>query len=227
MTGPEAPDRGPLASIGPSRETAPVAPDHLLVWLSGLRADADPPFPVDEELDRPDFTLAEWVGRVLDGYPDAVLCAVHERGHPDWRVPLHEAVAAVTGHHSRYTGDTLPTDLARLRRWVRATLEDHARDTSTSWVSAEDVVLLTDELVVNASEHADRWVTVDLVPRPHGVLVAVGDPRPRDPVELRTVAPAALSGRGLRVVSELSSAWGVLASRSLKTVWAWVDAETS
>lgn len=225
MTEPEAPDRGPRASHERVYESAAVGPDHLVVWLGGLRDSAHPPVLVDDELDRADFSLAEWVGRVLDGYPDAVLCAVHERGHPDWRVPLHEAVAAVTGHHSRYTGDTLPTDLARLRRWVRATLEDHEGDTSPPWVSAEDVVLLTDELVVNASEHADSWVTVDLVPRPHGVLVAVGDPRPRDPVELRAVAPAALSGRGLRVVSELSSTWGVLASRSLKTVWAWVEAE--
>lgn len=227
MTGPAAPGRGPGGSVEQSHETAPVGPDHLLVWLGGLRDDAHPPVLVDEELDRPDFSLAEWVGRVLDGYPDAVLSAVHERDHPDWRVPLDEAVAAVAGHHSRFTGDTLPTDLARLRRWVRATLEDHALDTSTPWVSADDLVLLTDELVVNATAHADGWVTVDLVPRPHGVLVAVGDPRPRDPVELRSVAPEALSGRGLRIVSQLSSTWGVLASRSLKTVWAWVEAPPS
>lgn len=201
-----------------------MAPDHLVVWLGGLHGGEDPPVLVDEELDRPDFSLAEWVGRVLDGYPDAALCAVHERDHPEWRVPLDEAVAAVTGHHSRFTGDTLPTDVARLRRWVRTTLEEHSAGSSSPWVSTEDVVLLTDELVGNAAAHANGWVTVDLVPRSHGVLVAVGDPRPREVAELRAVAPAALSGRGLRVVAELSSTWGILASRSLKTVWAWVDA---
>lgn len=222
MTEPQAPDRGSPGSIGPSGGTAPVAPDHLLVWLSGIHGDADPPIVVDEELDRSDFALVEWVGRVLDGYPDAVLCAVHERGHPDWRVPLHEAVGAVTGHHSRYTGDTLPTDLARLRRWVRSTLLSADGSSPPSWI--HDVVLLADELVANAAAHADEWVTVDLVPRLDGVLVAVGDPRPRDPVELRVVAPTELSGRGLQVVSQVSSTWGVLASRSLKTVWAWIDA---
>jgi anti-sigma regulatory factor (Ser/Thr protein kinase) len=203
----------------------PVPPDHLLVWLNGSGEGADPPVGVDEELERSDFSLPEWVARVFDGYPDALLCAVHERGHPDWRQLLDEAVSALHGRHSRFTGDTLPTDLARLRRWVRATLDGHldaAEQSEPTWV--DDVVLLADELVVNASTHADSWVTVDLVLRPDGVLVAVGDPRSLDPVELRAAAPTALSGRGLRVVSELSSTWGVLASRSVKTVWAWVDA---
>jgi hypothetical protein len=215
---------------GPLPATA-VPPDHLVVWLRGTGEDAEPPVLLDEELDRTGFSQIEWLARVREGYPDAIPCIVHDRREAtaDWLSHIDRLVSAVRLAESRFTGDTLPTEPARLRRWVRATLAEHqaSADGAAPAVRVEDAVLVADELVNNAGEHAAGWVTVDLLARPDGVMVAVSDPNPDDPAVLREAPPEEISGRGLLVVSALCPTWGVLASRTMKTVWAWLPSEAT
>ena len=206
--------------------TTLVRPDHLVAWLKGVGEDAEPPILLDDELAAPGFAVAEWTTRVRDGYPEALVCIVHERSPAtsDWLAELDRLVRMILHRGVRFTGDTLPTPTSRLRRWVRTTLAQHAAsaDGGAPCVAVDDVVLAVDELVTNAGEHAGGWVTVELVPRPDGVLVGVSDPAPESPAVFRTVEPWEESGRGLLVVSELAPIWGVLVARTTKTVWAWM-----
>jgi anti-sigma regulatory factor (Ser/Thr protein kinase) len=206
-----------------------VRPDHLVVWLRGIGDGAEPPVLLDDELSAPGFAVAEWTSRVREGYPEALACVVHDRSPAtaEWLEDLDRLVRMILDGDARFTGDTLPTRTSRLRRWVRSTLAEHAAaaDGGSPSAAVDDVVLAVDELVTNAGEHADGWVTVDLVPRPDGALVAVSDPAPEAPAVFRTVEPWHESGRGLLVVSQLSPIWGVLVARTMKTVWAWLPSE--
>lgn len=90
-----------------------------------------------------------------------------------------------------------------------------------------DAALVTTELVTNAVLHAELDVVLALRPIAKGVRIEVTD---QCPSVLPHVAPhrtGALweltlgqSGRGLRVVSELSARWGVATTQQTKTVWA-------
>ena len=209
-------------------EALSVRPDHLVVWLRGVGVDADPPVVLDDELADPDFGVSEWMDRVREGYPAASACIVHDPAEATapWVARLDQLVRALRAGDARFTGDTLPARPARLRRWVRATLEQHAAaaDGDAPRVSVDDVVLVVDELVTNAGEHAEGWVTVDLVPSRDGVLVAVSDPSTGTPAVFRSAEPWDETGRGLLVVSALSPLWGVLVAPTMKTVWAWLPA---
>ncbi|MFC3578064.1 SpoIIE family protein phosphatase [Streptomyces yaanensis] len=117
------------------------------------------------------------------------------------------------------------------RRFVRATLADWAEaaepDTFTERL-ADDVVVVVSELVTNAVVHAGT--DVDLVCRlqdaeddPAGVVIEVSDHHPSravrdDAVERPYGIPE--YGRGLRLVSTLSTAWGITYRTGAKTVWA-------
>ena len=90
-----------------------------------------------------------------------------------------------------------------------------------------DASLVTTELVTNAVLHAERDVVLALRPIGNGVRIEVTD---ECPSILPHVAPPStgdlfaltlgLSGRGLRVVSELAARWGVDSTQKTKTVWA-------
>ena len=90
-----------------------------------------------------------------------------------------------------------------------------------------DAALVTTELVTNAVLHAERDVVLALRPITKGVRIEVTD---ECPSVLPHVAPHStgelfaltlgLSGRGLRVVSELAARWGVDSTQKTKTVWA-------
>jgi anti-sigma regulatory factor (Ser/Thr protein kinase) len=220
---PEPSDTDARAPGAPS-----VRPDHLVVWLRGVGVDADPPVVLDDELAAPDFAVSEWMARVRAGYPEASACIVHDPAEPTelWAAQLDQLVRAFRDGDARFTGDTLPARPARLRRWVRSTLEQQAvaADGDAPRVSVDDVVLVVDELVTNAGEHAEGWVTVDLVPRTDGVVVAVSDPSTDTPAVFRSAEPWDESGRGLLVVSALSPQWGVLVAPTMKTVWSWLPA---
>jgi anti-sigma regulatory factor (Ser/Thr protein kinase) len=91
----------------------------------------------------------------------------------------------------------------------------YVRDVLQYWRLAlpdEDVIdraeLLADELVTNAVVHARTPLRVRLELRGDVLLIGVHDGSPR---LLRAVAhdPEAESGRGLRLVEQLSTAWGV------------------
>lgn len=90
-----------------------------------------------------------------------------------------------------------------------------------------DAALVTTELVTNAVLHAERDIVLALRPIAKGVRIEVTD---QCPAVLPHVAPHStgtlfaltlgLSGRGLRVVSELAARWGVDSTQRTKTVWA-------
>jgi anti-sigma regulatory factor (Ser/Thr protein kinase) len=121
-------------------------------------------------------------------------------------------------------GDCGLRSVAVVRAAARATLR-HWGITE----SGDDIVLVLSELLANALLHAlpgpGRWdVTAGLLQpgRAARVLCAVADPGPdwRLPRPDRPGHPDRESGRGLRVVAELSQTWGYVPVPAGKIVWA-------
>jgi anti-sigma regulatory factor (Ser/Thr protein kinase) len=80
------------------------------------------------------------------------------------------------------------------------------------------VVLLVSELATNAVCHAGSDFTVRLHIHPSSVTVDVEDQSPIPP-RVRDVDHDTTSGRGLRLVEELASDWGIEALTQGKRVW--------
>ena len=106
------------------------------------------------------------------------------------------------------------TSAALARQFTRSTL--------ASWQSGdgddnvEDIVLVVSELVTNALLHGHGTPVVRLLDGGRHVRVEVCDDSPLLPVSHR-VTPT--SGLGLRVVEQLSSAWGASRRGRGKVVW--------
>ena len=111
----------------------------------------------------------------------------------------------------------LPPDAASVsvaRIWVRVILDDwHAADVS------DEAVLLTSELVSNVVLHARTSMTVTLEHADGRLRVSVTDTSmlPLAPREPGMYGP---SGRGLRLLGEVSAHWGVDVLPEGKRVWA-------
>lgn len=116
---------------------------------------------------------------------------------------------------------------------VRRALRDDLRRDSRAEPLADDVAVITSELVGNAVRHGApldggllvRWRVGD-----EGVVVEVVDggapsgPDQRQRVEAHDADPLATSGRGLRIVEQLSRRWGSsVDADGRRTVWAVVD----
>jgi len=79
--------------------------------------------------------------------------------------------------------------------------------------------LLTSELTTNAVIHARAPFRVEVANTGRGVRVAVRDPSPEVP-RVRSPADVGDSGRGMRIVDTVASAWGVEAAPDGgKAVW--------
>jgi anti-sigma regulatory factor (Ser/Thr protein kinase) len=113
-----------------------------------------------------------------------------------------------------------PASIRRARHIIWQLLAD--------WQAAVDedaAGLLTSELVTNAIRHA--CTDVELLVSFDSILrVAVTDARPEldldrtpDPISGYGVSGYAVSGRGLRLVDELATRWGIEHDTSSKTVW--------
>ena len=107
-----------------------------------------------------------------------------------------------------------PSSVTQARRYVQEHLDGAPPDV------ADAVAVMTSELATNSIRHAatDFEVAVD---RSDGrVRVDVTDRGRGTPVVL-DADPTAVSGRGMRIVSQLADDWGVTASRTgdAKTVW--------
>ena len=106
------------------------------------------------------------------------------------------------------------------RRFVAAALPAAARD------SLDDIQLLVTELVTNALFHASPPVILRVLPLDQCVRVEVEDSGHTLPVPVRNSTDS-MTGRGLSLVSALSSAWGVdPTSNGGKVVWAEVAEST-
>ncbi|MGW3492273.1 SpoIIE family protein phosphatase [Streptomyces sp. NPDC001020] len=143
--------------------------------------------------------------------------------------PEHEGTGRRAVVRTTLPGGPLAPGAAR--RFVRAALAEWAGlaepDTFTERLR-DDALLVTSELVTNAVVHAGT--DVDLVCRledadeePAGLVIEVCDHHPSRAVrEDSNETPYGIPeyGRGLRLVSKLSTAWGITYRTGAKTVWA-------
>ncbi|GGU43651.1 ATPase [Lentzea flava] len=106
--------------------------------------------------------------------------------------------------------------LARLRRWLEATLATLPED------FVGDVLLVCTELVSNAYEHArgPRGVRVAVGRGGCVVRVEVDDGSPQAPLVPGTSSAGVFRGRGLMFVERIATRWGVFIGDKHKTVWA-------
>jgi anti-sigma regulatory factor (Ser/Thr protein kinase) len=104
-------------------------------------------------------------------------------------------------------------------RFIRLTVADCLGFGRPTGEPLGALLLVVDELVGNAYEHAHRprWLRVTRERR--GLLVEVSDD------EATVDRVAAGGGHGLRLVDQLSLGWGVRATEPGKTVWALVPAQ--
>ncbi|MFF4342304.1 ATP-binding protein [Kitasatospora sp. NPDC001540] len=116
-----------------------------------------------------------------------------------------------------------PGTVARGREFTRTALRAWGwlpAPDAEARAAAEDVLLMTSELVTNACQHASGPYLLELTRRGPLLRVAVSDADDRLPVLRPLRVPARPGGYGLRVVDRLATAWG---SEPLpgggKTVW--------
>jgi anti-sigma regulatory factor (Ser/Thr protein kinase) len=108
-----------------------------------------------------------------------------------------------------------PTSVGAARRFVRDVLM--SRQVSAGVVHT--VELLTSEVVTNAIVHGRSGPQLAVEVGDHVVRVAVHDLSPELPVR-RLGHPDDVSGRGVIIVEELASAWGVEREQNgSKRVW--------
>lgn len=108
-----------------------------------------------------------------------------------------------------------PTSVGAARRFVRDVLKTRLVDDGV----VSTVELLTSEVVTNAIVHARSGPQLAVEVDDNVVRVAVRDSSPELPVR-RLARLDDLSGRGVVIVEELASAWGVELERSgAKRVW--------
>jgi anti-sigma regulatory factor (Ser/Thr protein kinase) len=105
-----------------------------------------------------------------------------------------------------------PTAPARARRFVTATLAAWDVD------GGDDAVLAVSELATNALLHARTPMTVTLAEDEGGLRVSVADESPAAPKQ-RAYSVDSGTGRGLRLIETLASAWGVESAADGKVVW--------
>jgi hypothetical protein len=122
----------------------------------------------------------------------------------------------IDGATSYFEAD--PVSSSRARRFVVATLSGHGLDRF-----CDDAALCAAELATNAILHSRTPFTVAVRPISAGVRIDVQDDRPdRLPVEIPDDLPPLASGttgRGLRLVSAMSTRWGYFTTDVAKTVW--------
>ena len=111
---------------------------------------------------------------------------------------------------------TLAPELSSVRQ-ARRLVEGVLRDWSKQDV-ADEVLLLTSELVTNAVVHARSDVQLTLVPVGEHLRVEVADSGP-GALQFKEPDEEAVTGRGLMLVEAMSRTWGTSADEARKTVW--------
>jgi len=121
-------------------------------------------------------------------------------------MPAIEVRTTLTSH---------PTSVGAARRFVRDVLMSR----QVAGLVVDTVELLTSEVVTNAIIHGRSGPLLAVDVREYAVRVAVGDVSPELPMR-RGGGLDDVSGRGVVIVDELASAWGVERERDgSKRVW--------
>lgn len=105
--------------------------------------------------------------------------------------------------------------LAAARDCARSVCLEHGLDGD----HCDAAVLVLSELLTNAVRYGADPVTYVIEARDGQLLLVVSDGSPAEPVVSRAEADAE-SGRGMRIVEELSSDWGCYVEDGHKQVWA-------
>lgn len=112
-----------------------------------------------------------------------------------------------------------PASVAVVRREIAADL----RDNGVNADRVHDVTLVASELVANAVRHAEAapegGLGVSWTLTPTNVLVSVADASKNEPRRHHANTEESF-GRGLAIVDELASTWGVEPMQHGKRVWA-------
>jgi anti-sigma regulatory factor (Ser/Thr protein kinase) len=90
--------------------------------------------------------------------------------------------------------------------------------TACSDDTLETIALLVTELVTNAILHARTPLLLTVEPRPGYVRISVED-ESNDQPTVRRYESDAVTGRGLALVEQLASSWGVEKTATGKAVW--------
>ncbi len=106
----------------------------------------------------------------------------------------------------------LPESVTAARHFVRASLADRPAEI------AEIAELLACELATNCVRHARTDFDVVILSDDEPIRIEVRDSGVGGPV-LRPPATHEQSGRGLRIVQDMSDDWGVIPASRGKTVW--------
>jgi anti-sigma regulatory factor (Ser/Thr protein kinase) len=115
----------------------------------------------------------------------------------------------------------LPCDassVAAARRLVRGELAAHPEIPTQRSDFVDAASLLVSELVTNAIVHARTDVELRLLADDHMLRAEVSDGNPAFPSPRRPMGLAG-TGRGLLLMDDLASRWGVEPSGAGKTVW--------
>lgn len=107
----------------------------------------------------------------------------------------------------------VPASVTAVRRQARAILTRWGAE-EMEWVASQ---LLT-EVVSNAVLHAGTPFDVVLTHAPDTVRCEVRDRNPHRP-KVRSYSLEASTGRGMHLIDQLATAWGVLPEAGGKTVW--------
>ncbi len=112
---------------------------------------------------------------------------------------------------SARTFNSLPDSVPAARRFAR----DVLRGQSSDVVDAAE--LMVSELATNCVQHAQTDFEITIRARDQ-VRIEVRDTNHGQP-QVQSPPPQAPSGRGLRIVQEISDEWGIIPSSNGKTVW--------
>jgi anti-sigma regulatory factor (Ser/Thr protein kinase) len=104
------------------------------------------------------------------------------------------------------------------RRMVKGELAGGIGRSPAGAELVEAASLLLSELVTNSIVHARTDIEVRLIADDHMVRAEVSDGNPTVP-STRRAHELAGTGRGLHLIEQLSTRWGISASDAGKTVW--------
>ena len=203
-------------------ELALAPGDTVLLYTDGVTDVAGP-----SALD--DAGLLAVVAEAIRDSPEATVTALYqalETRHA--RVARRDDTAILAVHCPMTTSahprseielPALSSSPRRARRFVRDTLEQLEVPIGT----IDDAELVATELVTNSVMHAHSEVVVSIECVNRLVRLRVDDHSAVRPV-VRTAAPDAATGRGLFIVEQLATQWGVDLHRDGKSVWVELEA---